>query len=625
MPQSLGTAELLYGSVPLLSVDLSEVIGKAKALKVKGFASMAGLDRDGDRIEPGLFDLRTFLANPQLWIDHHKWKRPDGNEVNVGVVTSAVVAVAERADKTYDIRHLSSGKLIETLEDTGDLLIRSGDRGLWVTADVMEKPVADLVKEKRLNAFSWQGRVRRDDKGRLKKIDLMEVSLVHIPANARALFMLDKSLADGKPIVLAWDAEKGLLAGVLQSLPEDVEESADHDGAPQYVVLCQNEYGSVAKILCQNDPFSVEVAAEDPESTFDQMHVFRFAGVKSGGGSLLYEAVDLGEEIEDSLVLGEGIDKDFQGFLADVDAKIGDALKAVWTARFINRLPDSSFAYIEPGGEKDDTGRTVPRRLRHFPYKNMDGKVDLPHLRNALARVPQSTLSGSAKRQALRVLEAAARREGVGGRSAKETVMRGLSETERKLLALTEKLRDEENAGAAKGGEREVDKLEEQLGKITEAIVGVTSSLDGLGERVKALEDSSKEPEGEKKEDEVPEAGGEPKEETSAEGEKPKEEEKAPENEERQDDAVVGVLTKILEGVGKVQEAVVALDGRVSSLEKTPVDSESLGEESEITAIDLAAIVKGARELPKDQVERISVAALGQALIPDSAIHSPSG
>lgn len=50
----------------------------------------------------------------------------------------------------------------------------------------------------------------------------------------------------------------------------------------------------------------------------------------------------------------------------------------------INDLPDSDFAYIEPGGEKDDTGKTTPRSLRHFPI------MDAAHVRNALARASSS-------------------------------------------------------------------------------------------------------------------------------------------------------------------------------------------------------------------------------------------
>src|SRR5713226_3867266 len=50
----------------------------------------------------------------------------------------------------------------------------------------------------------------------------------------------------------------------------------------------------------------------------------------------------------------------------------------------INNLPDSDFAYIEPGGSKDSEGKTTPRSLRHFPIH------DAAHVRNALARASQS-------------------------------------------------------------------------------------------------------------------------------------------------------------------------------------------------------------------------------------------
>lgn len=80
--------------------------------------------------------------------------------------------------------------------------------------------------------------------------------------------------------------------------------------------------------------------------------------------------------------------------------------KAVWTAAFINDLPDSSFAYIEPGGKKVD-GKTEPRSLRHLPYKDASGKVDPAHVRNALSRLPQTQIPADAKDKAKSKLEAA--------------------------------------------------------------------------------------------------------------------------------------------------------------------------------------------------------------------------
>ena len=68
--------------------------------------------------------------------------------------------------------------------------------------------------------------------------------------------------------------------------------------------------------------------------------------------------------------------------------------KAKWTRAYINDLPNGSFLYIESGGKKDEDGKTVPRSLRHLPYKGSTGEVDLPHLRNALSRLGQ-TVTGT--------------------------------------------------------------------------------------------------------------------------------------------------------------------------------------------------------------------------------------
>lgn len=84
------------------------------------------------------------------------------------------------------------------------------------------------------------------------------------------------------------------------------------------------------------------------------------------------------------------------------NGKTGHArMEAEWTAKYVNNLPDSSFLYVAPGGKKDADGKTAPRGLRYFPYKDENGKVDLPHLRNALARIPQAKLPDNVKKRVL--------------------------------------------------------------------------------------------------------------------------------------------------------------------------------------------------------------------------------
>ena len=84
-----------------------------------------------------------------------------------------------------------------------------------------------------------------------------------------------------------------------------------------------------------------------------------------------------------------------------------------WSTAQVNDLPDSSFAYIEPGGSKDSDGKTVPRDKRHLPYKGADGKPDAPHVRNALARLDQTDVPDAAKAEAKGRLSSAAKALGI--------------------------------------------------------------------------------------------------------------------------------------------------------------------------------------------------------------------
>jgi len=92
--------------------------------------------------------------------------------------------------------------------------------------------------------------------------------------------------------------------------------------------------------------------------------------------------------------------------------KTGQLKERIWSHRYINDLPDSSFAYVEEG-ERDETGRTVPRTKRHLPFMDAQGRIDIPHLRNALARLPQTDLPAEAKAKAKKMLCTAAKKVGL--------------------------------------------------------------------------------------------------------------------------------------------------------------------------------------------------------------------
>jgi len=54
---------------------------------------------------------------------------------------------------------------------------------------------------------------------------------------------------------------------------------------------------------------------------------------------------------------------------------------AKWTRQYVRSLPDSAFAAIEVMGDG--------KRVRHLPHHDANGKLDIPHLCNALSRLSQ--------------------------------------------------------------------------------------------------------------------------------------------------------------------------------------------------------------------------------------------
>jgi len=177
---------------------------------------------------------------------------------------------------------------------------------------------------------------------------------------------------------------------------------------------------------------------------------------------------------------------------------------AVWTTKYVNDLPDSSFAYVEPG-EKDDEGKTVPRSKRHLPYKDADGKVDPAHLRNALARLKQTDIPDPAKASALSKLRSAAK-------GADVEVATELSDD---TLKTEEKTMDKEEKKETKVEEKEAPKAEEAEDKTSE----VMAKLSELSTDIKAIKEKQEAAEDEDAED--------AKEDDTEDKEEPKEKEEA--------------------------------------------------------------------------------------------------
>jgi len=179
---------------------------------------------------------------------------------------------------------------------------------------------------------------------------------------------------------------------------------------------------------------------------------------------------------------------------------------AKWDRKFINDLPDAAFAYIEPGGEKDEEGKTVPRSLRHFPHHNSSVKrgsehnsVDIPHLRNALARLPQSKISNEAKAKARAHLIKHAKALGVGDYESFE--LGGVKEME--LEEMNKKLEELTNKLAQFEEKEKIEKEEKEKTEILKKIEEKDKEIEELKKKIEELskpkELKSKLEDGEKK------------------------------------------------------------------------------------------------------------------------------
>jgi hypothetical protein len=78
--------------------------------------------------------------------------------------------------------------------------------------------------------------------------------------------------------------------------------------------------------------------------------------------------------------------EEVESLTSNISKTLEKDLAKKWTTKYINSLPNSAFIIIEPAYK---SGKSDNKNARHLPYKDANGKVDLPHLRNALARCGQ--------------------------------------------------------------------------------------------------------------------------------------------------------------------------------------------------------------------------------------------
>ena len=331
--------------------DIVKSVNNGRRL-IRGYASVSDIiDRQNEVVthDALVMAANDLLENHRVFYEHKHDELPIGKVVSSTVDNNGLVVVVE----------LSKGSHAENI---------------WT-----------LIKEGILNSFSIGGRIidahsSRDGDGNsynvIDKLELFEVSVVGLPANAEARFKLVKSF--NMTITEQIKEKEGRIQMAEQELKEKLEDSLNE---AEELNKEENTESSVKKSDDVVD--EAEVLDEESEDISDSS-LEKKEGITD---DVLDEVVndDSNENNADECNENDSaneVDKSQE----DASLKDEDSEKAEWSTAYINALPNSSFAVIEPAYLE---GITEDKRARHLPFKDDNGEVDLSHYRNALARVNQ--------------------------------------------------------------------------------------------------------------------------------------------------------------------------------------------------------------------------------------------
>ena len=302
---------------------------------------------------------------------------------------------------------------------------------------------------------------------RLEDLLVEEVSIVDRPANKRRFLTVKSEAGMGaKGTEIHLDASGNLVTGEAPPPGAPAPEPVD-------LAFAFAEAGEVLAAVEKRLALPSDFRTEIFRNLYDGMR--RMSAVLQA--TEIARADDDGKTPLVPLLMGEleEIRNNLGGLLKKLgkvtkgekeDDPAEDVDKAVWTTAQVNEFPDSSFLYVKPGGKKDESGKTVPRSNRMFPVRDAAGKLDLPHVRNAIARAPQANLPDDVKAriqtQARRLLAEAQKERfaGKGPEKAKKDAGGDAEGFEAQLVALVESV---EKRGAKMSKDR-LARFKEALG-----------------------------------------------------------------------------------------------------------------------------------------------------------------
>jgi len=332
------------------------------------------------------------------------------------------------------IEHVSVGNAVgKTTKTEWD------GQSLWYEAEIYDDETAEKIRKGLVQHVSVGADYETLDiiDGKIPHgLHNAELSLVAVPGIPETnLQILERLREQGVDPLVAGEYFLGFYQDPALFLPEHFR-TVWLDQANGVLAVMAKSKADPAKEVCQSILFLK--SKWQPNTVADWLVIHPDYSVPANGSAsqAVQSGVESLKEEELKKLIEDGVKEGLR--------KAGIA-EAEWDTEYINNLSDEAFAYIAPGGEKDDQGKTVPRSLRNLPYKNAEGNLDADHTRNALARLDQTDISAEAKAEATRKLCAAAAELKIesavcGLTSTNETLSKKLSEAETKLTDTTSKL-----------------------------------------------------------------------------------------------------------------------------------------------------------------------------------------
>ncbi len=352
----------------------------AKTFRVEATMSTENEDRDGDKIMSAGWDLSSFLKHPVLLSSHDYYSL--GSQIGEWEDVKAADGVLKGVARYY-------AEMGNPEADWGWKLASMGKAAYSV--GFIPQEWKEIKSPNPAKGF-WGSYI-------YEKQELLETSHVTIPSNREALQLMAKGMQPGPMLDLTLRAlgDVELWKGQGEPAQKDMTQCAVpgcDDMASSRVDLCADHLYCVAML-----PPDFE-AEEDGENGSPNMLAFRMLTHLKAGRTMSAANLDKLHAAMDHLSSVHAGTCDLGDDCPAMKLYKAVITRAAWDTAYINDLPDSAFAYVEPGGEKDADGRTTPRSLRHFPHHDAEGKLDKDHVDNAAARIPQSDVSDAAKARA---------------------------------------------------------------------------------------------------------------------------------------------------------------------------------------------------------------------------------